>query len=252
MKKKIWGFIFLFALTLCLALCAPSFATGGNAAAGTLHVTVYSNLPGEFYIKAVDADNMSWGFSVTVMESNGAYTGDCTFTLPPGSYRVYQGSAKNYGFYTLSTTPLQTVTITAGGEAEASIRNTYTQTNPPPEGQGVDISVTLKWEGDSLTHVQLYANNSAHGPSMPLKAENNWSYTWPNMNSGYTWTVAQETVPTGYVATVARNGLNFTITNTKTNMTVPQTGSISLLGFVLMGAGLLCFKRKNAVGWNGK
>lgn len=50
-----------------------------------------------------------------------------------------------------------------------------------------------------------------------LSEKNNWSHSWPNMDRRYEWSVEEDEVPEGYVATYKKNGSGWvtTITNTK-------------------------------------
>ena len=103
-----------------------------------------------------------------------------------------------------------------------------------------DLTVEKKWSdgndrhaADSVT-VQLYRNGQPYSLSLfgeviddgkaVLNAENNWSHTWDGLESGYKWTVAELSVPNGYVCTVNYYGDTAVITNTVVTAGLPQTG----------------------------
>lgn len=93
------------------------------------------------------------------------------------------------------------------------------QDPPPGLDDLIPVSVRKVWEGD-LEHpgsvtVELLADGMAFegvNAKVVLSEENNWSYTWPLLSSRYHWTVREE-VPSGWQASYAQNGIDFTITN---------------------------------------
>ena len=98
--------------------------------------------------------------------------------------------------------------------------NTFTITNTPdPERpKTIDITVTKVWEGggdhpDSVT-AQLFDENNTMVRTAVLNDTNKWSFIWTEVEADHTWRVAEETVPTGYTATVSQKGNVFTIKNT--------------------------------------
>ena len=105
--------------------------------------------------------------------------------------------------------------------------------------------------------VQLLRDGKVYD-TVTLRAENNWRYTWPNLDDSYTWTVVEKECD-GYTVQVERDGVTFVITNTSssrtpdkpvpTEPTLPQTGqlwwpvSVLLMGgalFIIIG--LICRK----------
>lgn len=119
--------------------------------------------------------------------------------------------------------------------------------------------------------VQLL-RNGAVVDTVILSKENNWSYTWRNLNSGYKWQVVEAEVPDGYTVSVEREGRIFVVTNTRPDEpdkpnnpdepdkpeepdvpppTLPQTGllwwPVPLLmcsGLLLLAAGLIVLRRQ--------
>ncbi len=88
-----------------------------------------------------------------------------------------------------------------------------------------------------------------------LNKENNWRYTWTELEASYEWTVVESEVPDDYTVEIERDGETFILTNTyqtseKTpgttpEPTLPQTGMLWWPVPILAGAGMLLF----AVGW---
>lgn len=50
--------------------------------------------------------------------------------------------------------------------------------------------------------------------SVILNEANNWSYRWTGLDPRYTWTVVEETIPSGYTVSIGKEGITFVITNT--------------------------------------
>lgn len=136
-----------------------------------------------------------------------------------------------------------------------------TKSSPPvivPGSDTVSVSVSKVWkDGGSgnrpnYVSVQLYRNGNAYGDTVILSENNNWFYTWSNLDDDYTWTVDEVNVPRGYTRSVTQSGDVWTITNAKPIDKIPQTGDNSNLtlwiAFACMSAaGLLvtmCRKRR--------
>lgn len=65
--------------------------------------------------------------------------------------------------------------------------------------------------------VTLLRNGSAYGSAVTLNSANNWSYSWKNLDTDYTWSVTED-IPTGYTNLIDSNGpannvQSFEITN---------------------------------------
>ena len=131
--------------------------------------------------------------------------------LPTGiSYTVTETDA--YG-HSVSYSG-RTGTIPHGGTASAIITNRKT-------GGGYDeIDVTVKkvWKlddgGQCPESVRMeLLRNGEHYDQVTLNEDNNWRYTWRDLDDSYNWSVQEANVPDGFTSTVDRNGMNFTITN---------------------------------------
>ena len=99
--------------------------------------------------------------------------------------------------------------------------------------------------------VSIYRDEKLY-KTVTLSDSNSWSCSWEERGSSV-WTVRENTVPTGYTATVTRDGNAFCITNTAeqkpTGGTTPNTGDsfplsgwmvmLAVSGFVLLGLGIL-------------
>ena len=109
-----------------------------------------------------------------------------------------------------------------------------------------ELTVKKAWAGsgkhpESVT-VQLKRNDEAFGSPVMLNAENNWSYTWKELEARERWSVEEVAVPEGYKATYETKDTVVTITNTSK---LPQTGQLNWPVPVLICAGLALF----VVGW---
>ena len=121
-----------------------------------------------------------------------------------------------------------TVTVAWGKTAVSGVSNN-TIVN---QSKTTSITVTKAWDdGDDqdglrpdYVTVQLYADGTAHGDPVEVKAADGWTYTWTNLpknekGEAIVYTVAEINVPEGYEAQV--DGL--TITNTHTPGTTEFT-----------------------------
>lgn len=120
--------------------------------------------------------------------------------------------------------------------------------------------------------VQLLRDGEVYD-TVTLNDENNWRYTWSNLDDSYTWTVVEKECE-GYTVQVEQDGITFVITNTyetdipdnptpdvpvppdvtpsaPNNPSLPQTGQtwwpVPLLlmgGLSFIIVGLICRKRK--------
>lgn len=93
----------------------------------------------------------------------------------------------------------------------------------PPVTPGTDY-VTRKvmkvWNDGNQTErpasvtVQLLRNGQVWA-EVTLSAQNDWRYTWDNLDSSYQWQIVEKNVPDGYSVGTAQEGNIFIITNTK-------------------------------------
>jgi hypothetical protein len=117
-------------------------------------------------------------------------------------------------------------------EVEETSTNDFTITNTAQ----TSVSVKKVWnDNDSATRpdsvqVQLYANGEATGDKITLNADNDWSYTWSDLDkydedaAEITYAVQEDSV-SGYITAITSDGAgSFTITNTKTT-SIPDTNT---------------------------
>ena len=157
-----------------------------------------------------------------------------------------QGDNKNVKYDT--TTYELTVTVTkivlaSGKNAVLKIDSSWKKngeaynglvpifTNTTQKVETATLTVNKVWASDKASsrpksvNMQLYRDGSAYGAPVQLDANNNWSYTWKDLDKNYKWTVDEPTVPTGYTKTSKTTGTVCTITNTGkvTAITTPST-----------------------------
>lgn len=129
-----------------------------------------------------------------------------------------------------------------------------------PEDDTIDRKVLKVWEDDGHEKdrpkeitVQLLCDGEVYD-TVILNEENNWRYTWTDLDNGCTWTVAEKEQE-GYKAEITREGITFVVTNTyeeavpdkpvpttpssPTKPRLPQTGQLWWPVPVLIAAGLL-------------
>lgn len=113
--------------------------------------------------------------------------------------------------------PLPYPGLDGSGINDMEVDVKYDRFPPPTMDDLVDLTVIKVWEDggehpDSIT-AQLMRNGLITD-SVELNADNDWQYTWKNLNSGFVWQIAEEDVPDGYTVSVHQEGYTFTITNT--------------------------------------
>lgn len=112
-----------------------------------------------------------------------------------------------------------------GLTTESAYGFTFNNIYKPEGGNGGGGSTTISrtvekvWNDNnnpdrptSIT-VQLLRNGEVV-ETVTLSAANGWSYNWPELDAGYTWSVKEVNVAEGYTASVAKSGTTFIITNT--------------------------------------
>lgn len=88
------------------------------------------------------------------------------------------------------------------------------------------LSVRKVWSDGNSTHardsitVNLLKDGKVESTAI-LNAKNGWAYTFDKLVEGYTWTVEEAEVPTGYTVSYAIVGTSVTIINTKNVPTFP-------------------------------
>ena len=101
--------------------------------------------------------------------------------------------------------------------------------------------------------VQLLENGTVVD-TVTLSKENNWEYTWENLDGCSRWQVAEANVPDGYTVAIAQEGTVFIMTNTRPSEPppkLPQTGmlwwpvpALACGGLLLIVAGLVVRRRQ--------
>lgn len=124
-----------------------------------------------------------------------------------------------------------------------------------PDDDTVNREVLKVWEDDGHEKdrpkeviVQLLRDGEVYD-TVTLNEENNWRYTWTELDDCYTWNIVEKELE-GYTVEVTREGTNFVITNTyKGNIPakpvtpakpkLPQTGQLWWPVPVLLAFGML-------------
>lgn len=123
----------------------------------------------------------------------------------------------------------------------------------PPTADTVSLTVKKTWTDDGKSRplfvsVQLLRGEAIY-EEITLSNENNWTYTWSELDGSYVWSVQEVDIPKGYSASYSVSGMETIITNTASLI---QTGQLnwpiplmSELGVLLFAAGwLLTFAGK--------
>lgn len=95
--------------------------------------------------------------------------------------------------------------------------------------------------------IELLKNNEVID-TIELSKENNWTYTWEQIEKSDEYSVREINIPIGYTASYRMEGNKFIVTNTKT---LVQTGQelwltllLAFIGLLFIATGIVCEKRK--------
>lgn len=233
-------------------------------------------MTGAFRTLAVDLDDMTAEKMLAIAGTLDAYVnlfnftptasgtinegGFLTFTgLEPGLYLVRGHSYQRDG-YTYTTTPflIYLPTYDEAGNRwgyDMSVNPKYTA-KPDGGNEPVERRVLKIWndsgsEADRPKEITVYLlRNGAIYDTVILNRENQWRYSWTNLDPGFVWTVA-EAVPSGYTVSISQEGITFVITNSKPPVPpppppppppeLPQTGQLWWPVPCLVIAGMFLF-----------
>lgn len=131
---------------------------------------------------------------------------------------------------------------------------------PPQDPDPIDLTVRKVWSGDEnhlqtrpgSVNVTLYDGNTAIYIAT-LSADNNWTFTWNNLDGNGNWSVVETGIPKGYVPSYQASGDTVTITNTATLI---QTGQfnwpilvLGCLGALMITFGVVMLVKKRKSGY---
>lgn len=94
----------------------------------------------------------------------------------------------------------------------------YTKEYNSPDDTYVSRKVLKKWDDagyETLRPAEVTVQLLRDGKVFDTKAlnkDNNWCYTWDNLNAGYDWAVIEKEVD-GYAVSITNSGISFIITN---------------------------------------
>ena len=115
----------------------------------------------------------------------------------------------------------------------------------------VNLTVKVKWANDSASdrpkdvELQLYYKKTSkdgktttsekEGKSVKVTADDNWTYTWEDLDGDKEWTVKEVSLPSGYTANIIDEGksgdtLNFTVLNSKGSAIAANGGGKTTAG----------------------
>lgn len=190
--------------------------------------------------------------------------------LEAGLYLVVGDSNVN-GDYIYTPEPLMVFLPTKGSDGADEFDVTV---SPKYEKRTVSkkifCSAIKVWENDDKNirpkevAVQLLRNGNIYNKAV-LNQENNWRFTWSELDGNADWMVVEMQVPSNYTASVEQNGDTFVITNTyeKTNAVpskpstqqtsnLPVTGMLqwpipvlAAIGIVLFSAGYIKHRKSD-------
>ncbi len=150
-------------------------------------------------------------YTMTTDENGSAFLNG----LPEALYLV-AGQSHQEGESTYVTNP-QFVTLPYAG-------NTFVTLQPKasveePEKEPITVKVLKKWLDEGYENhrpnalkVHLLKDGEVY-ETVTLTQENNWRYTWENLDGAGNWSVVEE-VPENYTVVVQQEGITFVVSNT--------------------------------------
>jgi hypothetical protein len=153
--------------------------------------------------------------------------GNLTFSaLTKGSYLIL-GQAVTVKGVTYTPSPVLISipqTVDSGVKWYVSSELKYEETSVSQGGSPsspllTSVSAKKVWKDDDeatrpeSVSVQLLCDGAVY-ETVTLSAGNNWSHQWSSLDGSKSWSVVEETVPSGYVVSVGNSGNAYTITNT--------------------------------------
>ena len=132
-------------------------------------------------------------------------------------YTVAEADANKDGYETTSENAEGT--ITKDEKTAVEFINTKNEEIIPGD-EKTTVSVKKIWDDNKNSNrpdsikVQLYKNGNLYGEPVELNSENEWKYTWTDLNKEDKWTVDEVKVPDGYNKDVENKDNKWTITNT--------------------------------------
>ena len=119
---------------------------------------------------------------------------------------------------------VEEINIPDGYEIESRYQedNEWTFTNclkPDDPPAVTSLTVQKVWDDENSekrpasVSVQLYKDGDAYGEIVTLSADENWTYTWSDLDASAAWTVDEAEVPDGYERELSSEGNSWTITN---------------------------------------
>ncbi len=199
--------------------------------------------------------------------------GALAFDMKPGLYLVVgKGIVKD----TYSYTCAPFMVCLPGMDMENNMWNYDVTVSPkaqrdkdydPLDSPTVTRKVLKVWEDHGYTDeipsevkVTLYCDGEIYG-TVSLNKEENWRYSWEELERGHEWTVVEEKVE-GYTVKITQEGQTFVVTNTNEKPmkisdssysgNLPQTGVLwwpifimLLVGVLLLAVGLWGRRRNN-------
>ena len=190
--------------------------------------------------ETLSADN---GWTYTFDRLREGYTWTVEEASVPSGYSVSYETVGTQVIIT-NTRNSKTPDVPKGGD------DTPKEPETPAAVKTQTKSVTARkvWSGELLTThpdsvvVSLY-NGEKLCSQVYLNAENNWTYTWDNLDAKGNWLVMEASIPYGYAPSYEWDGKVMTITNTRTQTpsvaTLIQTGQLNWPVWVLGGAGVV-------------
>lgn len=181
-------------------------------------------------------------------------------SLIPGLYFVMPvsfGSGEKYTYF--DSVIVSVPNLDENGELVYNVEVTPKHSSEIFTGEKIEYNVTKLWRDmessnrpDSV-EVDILCNGQI-AFTVTLSSKNNWTYSWEAEDNGDVWTVFEKNVPTGYIATVEKHGLSFSIINTVPGSTVsPPTGDSAniylyllvtcFVGFILIIFGIFAEKK---------
>lgn len=89
-------------------------------------------------------------------------------------------------------------------KTEITVKKVWDDDGSHPDSVTVALIYTAEDSGEFSTEIY---------DTMELNGDNEWQYTWSDLEASYVWQIVEEDIPEGYTVSVNQEGTSFTVTN---------------------------------------
>lgn len=233
---KSFSKVFIIVLTLSMLVCQNAYADEKFSV-----TALYDVADAEvalYYVGSIStsgdiifSDDFSL-YNISLENKNSAYT-LYLYALRDGIQPIVNGTIDDSKSYTFSNLDEGVYLISGKDVIKDNIKysvvpsivyvaenmTVYVKNSEETDNGTKDVSVIKIWEDKDYEvnrpnsiDVQLLKNGKV-ADIVTLNKDNQWQYSWKNLDTAYSWDVVEKNVPAGYEVSIESNSNSFTIIN---------------------------------------